>query len=109
MVRDVINSLTSDIFDLAISNNDKVIIMVKAPWCSSCNSVYPQFEESAKENKDVFYAVIDADSNQDFCFDKLGIRSLPTYIYYVNGEQKDFIVGPKNKSFIEKSILKNKE
>jgi thioredoxin 1 len=62
------------------------VVKFSAPWCAACKAIQPAIEELAESNAEVAFVQMDADSNTDFVVD-LGIRSLPSFGFYRNGEK----------------------
>ena len=80
-----------------------VVVDFWAPWCGPCRMVSPVVEELAKESLGrVAFAKMNTDENPDTPT-SLGIRGIPTLIFYLNGEEADRVVG-----FAPKQVLKRK-
>lgn len=62
----------------------KLLVDLKAKWCSPCKQLIPRLENMQKEYDNVEFVMIDVDDNQEGCME-LGIRGVPTVIIY-NGE-----------------------
>ena len=75
-----------------------------ATWCGPCRAIAPVVEELAQEYEGK--AVI-GKCNVDECDDvpmKYGIRSIPTLLFFKNGELVDRLVGASSKSAIAQKI-----
>lgn len=62
------------------------LVKFGAAWCTACKAIHPALEELSEQIKNVRIVEIDADKNVEFVVGK-GIKSLPTFGFYKNGEQ----------------------
>jgi thioredoxin 1 len=80
-----------------------VVVDFWAPWCGPCRMLAPVFEELAEEYAGrLIFAKINTDENPNTP-SKLGVRGIPTMIFYLDGEEVERLVG-----FQQKPQLKRK-
>jgi thioredoxin 1 len=94
--------LTSENFDSTVANG---VTMVDfwAPWCGPCRMIAPIIDELAEEFEGkATIAKVNTDEQQDIAV-KFGIRSIPTILFFKDGEVVDQMVGAASKDvFAEK-------
>ena len=81
-----------------LSQNHLVMIDFWATWCGPCRVLSPLVDEIADEMADtVFVAKCNIDDSEDIAM-QYGIRSIPTLLFFKDGELVDRSVGavPKN-------------
>jgi thioredoxin 1 len=90
--------------EVVLQSDVPVIVDFWAEWCGPCRMVGPIVEELAEEYKDkVIVAKMDVDSNPSIT-SKLGIRNIPTILFFKGGQQVDKQVGAVPKTVISQKI-----
>ena len=84
--------LTSENFNQEIVDNDLLLVDFWAEWCGPCKSMHPIFTRMAKKYKHVRFARVNVDNAQDIAM-KYGVKSIPTFIMFKNGEIVNTMVG----------------
>lgn len=94
--------LTTADFHEAIGQG-KTIVDFWAPWCAPCRMFAPTFEASSKNHPDITFAKLDTDQHGEIAAE-LGIRGIPTLIFFYNGQQVDRVSGAMPAPMFEQRI-----
>jgi len=86
--------LSADNFDAEVRNAEGVVIVdFFAEWCGGCKKVAPVVEELAGEYRGkAKICKVDCTKNEDLA-QKFGVMSIPSLIFFKDGEVKDNVVG----------------
>jgi thioredoxin 1 len=102
-VEEKLKTLTNENFHNEIKSGITVVDFW-APWCGPCRMIAPLVEELDVEMEDINFAKLNVDDAQEIAV-QFGVMSIPTLIFFKDGEKKDSVVGvvPKDniKSIIE--------
>jgi thioredoxin 1 len=68
------------------TNNEYSLIDVWAPWCGPCKLIAPMIDEISSEYVGkLSVGKLNADNNSDLV-KELGVRNIPTLLFFKNGE-----------------------
>jgi len=86
--------VTDETFQATVLENTlPVIVDFWAAWCPPCRILGPIIEEISNDyDSKIVVCEVDVDKNQSFA-QKYSIRSIPTVLFFKNGEIKDQVIG----------------
>ena len=106
-VKDITNEAD---FDKTVQGAGGALVIVdySTTWCGPCKVIAPKFEELSEKYSDaVFLKVIgDVSPEASKLMKREGVRSVPSFHYFVNGEKIDVVNGA-NAEAIEAAITKS--
>jgi len=95
--------LNSSNFDSTIAEG-VTLVDFWAPWCGPCRMIAPIIEELAEDfDGKATIAKVNTDEEQDIAI-KYGIRSIPTLLFFKDGELVDQMIGAAGKEVIADKI-----
>lgn len=95
--------VTDKTFEDFIDSNEVVVLDCWAAWCGPCRMLTPIIEQLAKERSDVVFGKLNVDHNRQIPM-KYGIMSIPTLLYFKNGQLVDKTLGALPRARIEEKL-----
>ena len=104
MAKDILEIGDNNFESEVLQSVKPVLVDFWAPWCGPCRAIAPIVEELAKDFGDkVKFTKCNVDENPTTPT-KYGIKSIPTLIFFKNGEVQDKVIGIVAKSKLEEMI-----
>ncbi|KAL6209248.1 hypothetical protein ACLB2K_020190 [Fragaria x ananassa] len=92
--------------NLVIASENPVLVEFWAPWCGPCRMIAPVIDELAKEYAGKISCFkLNTDDSPNTAT-QYGIRSIPTVLFFKNGEKKESVIGAVPKSTLSATIEK---
>ncbi|AIQ43492.1 thioredoxin [Paenibacillus sp. FSL R7-0297] len=94
-------------FGNEVEGQGTVVVDFWAPWCGPCKMLAPILEELSTELGDsVKIAKLNVDENPETA-SRFGVMSIPTLIFFKDGQPVDKVVGLNSKDSLKNIVAKH--
>ena len=98
--------ITSQNFNEVVNKSDKpVLIDLWASWCGPCQMLAPVISQIAEEHPEIKVGKVNVDEHEDLARE-YRVMSIPTLIFFKDGEKKEELVGFRSKEELIQYIEK---
>ena len=88
---------SEDFQNIVLANKEPAVVDFWATWCGPCKMLAPTIEELASELEGkIAVGKVDVDENRELAV-KYGVMSIPTVIYFKNGEDVTRLIGVQSR------------
>ncbi len=97
-------NLNKENFENEVLKEEKLVLVdFWATWCGPCQMIAPVIEKLAEEKDNLKVCKVNVDDEQELAI-KYGVMSIPTLIFFKNGNPVKEVVGFHSKSELEEII-----
>ena len=93
---------TNELTEL-LENNDVVLVDFHASWCGPCKALAPTIDKLSEDNQKAKIVKMNVDDNKEKALE-LGIRGVPTLIFFKKGQIAHRIVGAQPMGVLQSKI-----
>jgi thioredoxin 1 len=97
--------VTSEELEQIKLSGQPVLVDYFATWCGPCKALIPMLERIESDYPNVKFVKLNVDENRDHSME-MGIRGVPTVMFYKNNDEINRSSGVNSESFY-KDILKS--
>ena len=101
----MVTEVTDESFESFVKENKHAVIDCWAAWCGPCRMLSPVIEQLAQERGAVAFGKLNVDQNRSIPM-KYGVMSIPTLLYFKDGQLVDKTIGAYPKPALEERLDK---
>ncbi len=98
-----VHHLDSSNFDDFIRSKKIAVVDFWAEWCAPCFLLAPIIEELARDYPNVGFGKLNSDESPEIA-GRYGVMSLPTVLFFKDGEPVDAVIGAVPREVIEERL-----
>ena len=99
-----VKNINEQEFEKEVLQSDvPVLVDFWAPWCGPCRMMGPIVDEISEENLELKVCKVNVDEASELAI-KYDVESIPTLIYFKNGEVRATMIGLRTKQDIMNEI-----
>lgn len=100
-------NVSDQTFGNEVEGQGTVVVDFWAPWCGPCKMLAPILDELSNELGDsVKIAKLNVDENPETA-SRFGVMSIPTLIFFKDGQPVDKVVGLNSKDSLKNIVAKH--
>lgn len=100
-------NVSDQTFNNEVEGQGLVLVDFWAPWCGPCKMIAPILEDLSQDVGDaVKIAKVNVDDNPESA-SRFGVMSIPTLIFFKDGQPVDKLVGLNSKENLKNLIAKH--
>ena len=97
-------TITSENFEALKNGEQPLVVDLWAPWCGHCRMIGPVISELAKDyDGKIVVGKCNVDEEDDIAME-LGVRNIPTILFFKGGQLVDKFVGAAPKSTLDEKF-----
>lgn len=97
-------TITTENFEQLLNSEQPLVVDMWATWCGPCRMLGPIISELASDYEGrIAVGKCDVEDNDDLAI-RFGVRSVPTILFFKNGELVDKFVGATNKATLDEKF-----
>ena len=97
-------TITSENFEALKNGEQPLVVDLWAPWCGPCRMIGPVISELAKDyDGKIVVGKCNVDEEDDIAME-LGVRNIPTILFFKGGQLVDKFVGAAQKATLDEKF-----